>query len=49
VYRYSDSAALKNMMDDGVQELWSELADKVMKLAGDSIADNLCSLDERKL
>ena len=49
VYRYSDSAALKNMMDDGVQALWSELADKVMKLAGDSIADNLCSLDERKL
>lgn len=49
VYRYSDSAALKIMVDDGVQALWSELADKVMKLAGDSIADNLCSLDERKL
>jgi hypothetical protein len=49
VYRYSDSAALNNMVDDGVHSLWSELADKVMKLAGDSIADNLCSLDERKL
>ena len=49
VYRYSDSAALKNMTDDGVQALWSELADKIMNLAGDSIADNLCSLDERKL
>lgn len=49
VYRYSDSAALKNMVDDGVQELCSELSDKVMKLAGDSIEDNLCSLDERKL
>jgi hypothetical protein len=49
VYRYSDSSALQNMMDDGVQELWSELADKVMKLAGDSMEDNLCSLDERKL
>ena len=49
VYRYSDSSALKNMVDDGVQALWSELADKIMKMAGDSIADNLCSLDERKL
>lgn len=49
VYRYSDSAALKIMVDDGVQALWSELADKIMKMAGDSIADNLCSLDERKL
>lgn len=49
VYRYSDSSALNNMVDDGVQDLWSELADKIMKLAGDSIADNLCSLDERKL
>lgn len=49
VYRYSDSAALNNMVDDGVHSLWSKLADKVMKLAGDSIADNLCSLDERKL
>ena len=49
VYRYSDSAALKIMGDDGVQALWSELADKIMKLAGDSIADNLCSLDEREL
>ena len=49
VYRYSDSSALKNMMDDGVQELWSELADKVMKLAGDSMEDNLCSLEGRKL
>lgn len=49
VYRYSDSAALNNMVDDGVHALWSELTDKIMKLAGDSIADNLCSLDERKL
>lgn len=49
VYRYSDSAALKIMVDDGVQALWSELADKIMKMAGDSIADTLCSLDERKL
>ena len=49
VYRYSDSSALQNMMDDGVQELWSELADKVMKLAGDSMEDNLCSLEGRKL
>lgn len=49
VYRYSDRAALNNMVDDGVQDLWSELSDKIMKLAGDSIADNLCSLDERKL
>lgn len=49
VYRYSDRAALNNMVDDGVHALWSELSDKIMKLAGDSIADNLCSLDERKL
>ena len=49
VYRYSDSSALQNMMDDGVQELWSELADKVMKLAGDSMEDNLCSLEGKKL
>ena len=49
MYRYSDSSALQNMMDDGVQELWSELADKVMKLAGDSMEDNLCSLEGRKL
>lgn len=49
VYRYSDSSALQNMMDDGAQELWSELADKVMKLAGDSMEDNLCSLEGKKL
>lgn len=49
VYRYSDSAALSNMIDDGVYSLWCELGDKVMKIAGDSITDSLCSLDERKL
>ena len=49
VYRYSEDRALKQMVDDGVQDLWNELADKLIKSAGYSITDNLGCMNENIL
>lgn len=49
VYRYSEEAAFKHMVDDGVQELWEELADKLIKSTGYSITDNLACKNENIL